>query len=180
MSSAVRILPHYTYSDYKQWEGNWELIEGIPFAKSPAPPPKHQKVCISLGAVLYNAVKDKGCKECTVSTPVDYLIAEDTLVKPDVLIYCSEVQTPFLQDTPVLVAEVSSPSTELIDRYAKYSLYKKAGVKYYLIIQPDTERITLFVLEYESYTVAREDHSFTYQFELDDNCTIDIDFSEIW
>jgi hypothetical protein len=24
-------LPYYTYDDYVQWEGRWELIRGIPF-----------------------------------------------------------------------------------------------------------------------------------------------------
>ncbi|TCK06622.1 hypothetical protein [Phorcysia thermohydrogeniphila] len=28
-------LPHYTYEDYKHWEGKWELIEGIPYAMCP-------------------------------------------------------------------------------------------------------------------------------------------------
>ncbi len=93
MGTAVRILPHYTYAEYQLWEGNWELIEGIPHAMSPAPLPKHQKICMSLGAILFNAVKDSGCKKCTVSTPVDYLIAEDTIVQPDVLIYCNEKKT---------------------------------------------------------------------------------------
>jgi hypothetical protein len=37
MSSAVKILPHYTYVEYEQWEGQWELIEGIPYAMSPLP-----------------------------------------------------------------------------------------------------------------------------------------------
>ena len=25
-------LPAYTYEDYQHWEGDWELIEGIPYA----------------------------------------------------------------------------------------------------------------------------------------------------
>ena len=38
---------HYTYDDYKTWEGEWELIDGIPFARNssmmaPAPEIKHQ------------------------------------------------------------------------------------------------------------------------------------------
>lgn len=32
--SAVKLLPYYTYKDYCNWEGRWELIEGIPFAMS--------------------------------------------------------------------------------------------------------------------------------------------------
>lgn len=50
--SAVRILPHYTYSDYCNWEGRWELIEWIPYAMSPAP---------SMGSSKYLF----GIKSCT-------------------------------------------------------------------------------------------------------------------
>jgi len=28
---------HYTFNDYQHWEGNWELIEGMPYAMSPSP-----------------------------------------------------------------------------------------------------------------------------------------------
>ena len=34
-------LPHYVYDDYRQWEGRWELIEGIPYAMTPAPGFEH-------------------------------------------------------------------------------------------------------------------------------------------
>ena len=30
-------LPHYSYQDYRRWEGDWELIEGIPYAMTPSP-----------------------------------------------------------------------------------------------------------------------------------------------
>jgi hypothetical protein len=36
-------IPHYTYTDYKSWEGDWELIQGIPYAMSPAPNWKHHR-----------------------------------------------------------------------------------------------------------------------------------------
>lgn len=152
MGSGVRILPHYTYADYKHWEGNWELIEGIPYAMSPAPLPKHQYIASNLTGELRNALKKSGCKKCKASQPVDYKLAEDTVVQPDVLIYCSEVHTPYLEDTPVLVAEVSSPSTALKDRHTKYSLYQKSGVKYYLIIQPEPEKFLCLCWRMEAIT----------------------------
>ena len=34
----------YTYDDYKNWKGNWELIEGVPVALSIAPARKHQSL----------------------------------------------------------------------------------------------------------------------------------------
>jgi hypothetical protein len=41
MSNAIKILPHYTYADYVQWEGKWEVIDGVPHAMSPAPRPSN-------------------------------------------------------------------------------------------------------------------------------------------
>jgi hypothetical protein len=35
-------IPNYTYNDYERWEGDWELIRGIPYAMSPFPDWKHQ------------------------------------------------------------------------------------------------------------------------------------------
>jgi hypothetical protein len=39
MSTGAKILPYYTYytyEDYLHWEGRWELIDGIPYAMTPA------------------------------------------------------------------------------------------------------------------------------------------------
>jgi len=52
MSSGVKILPHYTYQDYIQWEGKWELIDGIPHSMSPALTPQHQLIANNLGALF--------------------------------------------------------------------------------------------------------------------------------
>ena len=35
---------HYSYDDYKLWEGNWELMDGIAVSMSPAPIRKHQSL----------------------------------------------------------------------------------------------------------------------------------------
>jgi hypothetical protein len=43
-----RLLPHYTYDDWLNWEGQWELIEGIPYAMSPMPVPNHQRIAANL------------------------------------------------------------------------------------------------------------------------------------
>jgi hypothetical protein len=57
MSHAVKILPYYTYEDYVQWEGKWEVIDGISYAMSPAQTPKHQMIANSLGALFYLALQ---------------------------------------------------------------------------------------------------------------------------
>ena len=35
--AAIDYLPHYTYGDYRQWDGEWGLYEGFPVVMSPAP-----------------------------------------------------------------------------------------------------------------------------------------------
>ncbi len=82
MSSAIKILPYYTYEDYVHWEGKWELIEGFPLAMSPAPIPKHQIFSASLIALFHAELRK--CNECLVTTPIDFKISEDTILRPDI------------------------------------------------------------------------------------------------
>ena len=42
-------LPHYNYEDYKQWEGDWELIDGIPYSMAPTPNITHQELNLNIG-----------------------------------------------------------------------------------------------------------------------------------
>ncbi len=57
MSSGIKILPHYTYEEYRLWEGRWELIEGIPWVMSPAPSPRHQWISSNIKSEIRNAIK---------------------------------------------------------------------------------------------------------------------------
>ena len=180
MGTAVKILPHYTYEDYKLWEGKWEVIEGIPYAMSPAPVPKHQYLANNLGGELRNLLKSIGCKKCIASQTIDYMIAEDTIVQPDVLIYCGQTTKPYLDFAPKLVAEILSPSTAMKDRHTKFNLYEKAGIRWYLMVNPDTETVQIYELESGEYVLKQEGHSFNHSFELEEDCTIGVDFREIW
>jgi Uma2 family endonuclease len=180
MGASVKILPHYTYEDYCQWEGKWELIEGIPYAMSPAPVPKHQRVANALGGEFHLHLKKAKCKKCAASQFIDYKIEDDTIVQPDVLIYCGETQKPYLDFTPILIAEILSPSTALKDRHTKFHLYEQAGVRYLLLINPDTEIVQVYMLENSSYKFMQEGHVFEFSFQLDDGCDISVDFKEIW
>lgn len=178
MPGAVKILPYYTYEDYVQWEGKWELIDGIPYAMSPAPTPKHQIVANTLGALFYFSLKS--CKHCKVAQAIDYKMSEDTIVQPDISILCHHADKKFIDFPPALVVEILSPSTALKDRHTKFSLYKQQGVIYYLIISPDTEETEVYVLEAGEYQLKEKGNSFSYHFLLDEVCSATIDFSEIW
>lgn len=177
MQSAVKILPHYTYGDYEQWEGQWELIDGIPYAMSPLPVPKHQWLGVNLASEFRLALK--GCKECKTYQPIDYLVADDTILQPDMLVVCGEITKKYLDFAPALVAEILSPATALKDRHSKFSIYEKQGITYYIIISPETEEAEIYRLSGDSYTLATKGKNITFSFSFG-TCGANINFGEIW
>jgi len=82
---AEAYLPHYTYEDYRQWEGDWELIDGIAYAMSyataPSPTLTHQALSMLLGSSLTKSLGD--CSECMVVSGMNYKLADDTILRPD-------------------------------------------------------------------------------------------------
>jgi Uma2 family endonuclease len=177
VSEAIKILPHYTYSDYLHWEGKWEVIEGIPYAMSPAPVPKYQRISVNLSSEFRNSLKS--CQKCNVYQPIDYILADDTILQPDLLIVCDEIIKKFLDFPPALVVEILSPSTALKDRHTKYSLYEQQRIKYYVIIDPDIKEAEVYSLNGKSFELQQKGGNFSFQFSLED-CTALVNFAEIW
>lgn len=177
MNSAIRILPHYNYEDYTQWEGRWELIEGVPYAMSPQPVPKHQRVAASLTSEFVIAVKK--CKHCIVYQPLDYKISEETIIQPDMLVVCKPITKKFLDFAPSLVVEILSPATALKDRHTKFEIYQSQNIPYYIIISPDKEEAEIYEMNNGNYILTKSGHSLSYTFSFED-CEAIIDFNEIW
>ena len=177
MSIAERYRPYYTYEEYCQWEGRWELIEGMPYAMSPAPVPAHQSVSVLLSFEFVKALKK--CKNCKLFQPLDWKIKEDTIVQPDLLIVCDKIEKKFLDFPPVLVVEILSPATASKDRGEKMELYQSQKVKYYLIVDPQFKKLEIYEYintQYEPVSVNPE----IYLFTLHDNCTADVNLQDIW
>ncbi|MDN3659305.1 Uma2 family endonuclease [Ferruginibacter paludis] len=124
MSSAVKILPHYTYEDYWQWEGRWEIIEGIPYAMSPAPSLRHQWVSANMLYQLKDGIKKSGCDNRRVYNFIDIKVSDDTVVQPDAAVICKEVNKPFLDFAATIVVEILSPPTVMKDRNNKFYIYQ--------------------------------------------------------
>ncbi len=146
MSSPVKILPHYTYTDYIKWEGQWELIEGIPYAMSPAPSPRHQWISANIKAEIRGALKKTGCKKCKVYDFIDIKVTEDTVVQPDAVVVCKEITEPFLDFPASLVVEILSPATAMKDRNNKFFIYQSQKIPYYIIIDVDKNEIEIYKL----------------------------------
>jgi len=77
---------HYSYDDYKLWEGDWELYDGIAVAMAPAPMRKHQSLESFIITELNNQLDD--CQMCEVLGEVDYKVSNDTVLRPDVVLTC--------------------------------------------------------------------------------------------
>ena len=174
-------FPYYTYSDYKEWDDKWELIDGIAYAMAPAPYPKHQKVVVHVWRELDKNLKCSN-KNCTVYVaPIDWKIDENSVVQPDVALFCEETEKQFFSKTPPLVVEVLSKSTALKDVTTKYKLYEKQGVLYYIIIEPNSEISDIFKLidgEYQLMKKATKED--VYEFKFSDDCSSQIDFSTVF
>ena len=133
------VLETYTYDDYKQWEGDWELIYGHPYAMAPSPIGKHQFIMMRLGYFLQKNLDELECNECFVLGEIDYIISDDTVLKPDVSLVCGELPK-FIQKPPVAIFEIISPSTKLRDETTKKEIYEKEGVKLFLVY-PDEKKV---------------------------------------
>jgi Uma2 family endonuclease len=174
----IEDLPQYTYSDYVQWEGKWELIDGIPFAMTPAPSVKHQLVSQNIGGQLHQLLDD--CPLCRAVLPVDWEITPNTVVQPDNLVICGEnIDGEKLTITPVLVFEILSPSSARKDKIIKYRLYQNAGVKYYCIVDPESKNAVVFELKSKIYREVDQFLDGKMIFDLG-SCSIAFNFSKVF
>ncbi len=126
----------------------YELIDGT-LIVSPGPELRHQVVQARLMRTLFRA-----CPESmeVLGTPTDTVLADDTVVQPDALVVRrSDLVGRKLIATPLLVVEVLSPSTRLIDLNLKKARYERAGVPSYWVVDPDPLRLTAWDLRDGSY-----------------------------
>lgn len=170
-------LPHYVWEDYRNWEGRWEIIDGVAYAMSPAPSVRHQEISQKIAQQLGNLLVN--CKQCRAILPVDWRIADDIVVQPDNSIVCGFSQKSYLETPPQVIFEILSPSTAKKDKTTKLHLYEKHKVQYYCIIDPDIEIADIYQLTNGKYQILAKGLDPVVTFELD-NCKIDFDFSLIW
>ncbi len=171
-------FPSYTYDDYKLWEGNWELICGIPYAMSPAPMIKHQQISNKIAWQLQELLKD--CKQCQALLPIDWKIDNTTVVQPDNLVICHTPQEEsYIKKAPKIIFEILSKSTRSKDLNLKYDLYEQEGVNYYAIVDPVESLAKVYVLKDGRYIKAIDAHKDSLLFELDE-CSFEFDFGKIW
>jgi Uma2 family endonuclease len=167
----------YTYDDYKLWEGDWELINGIAVAMSPAPVRKHQSLASSIIAQLYEQLED--CNECEVLGEVDYKVSDSTVLRPDIVLTCNEQNDAYLTKAPEIIIEILSPSTAKRDENYKFDIYEAEKVKYYILVYPDDLRAKVYKLDAKLYDKQGDFSYESYDFE-ETTCKLSINFERVF
>jgi Uma2 family endonuclease len=172
--SGIKIqhLPQYTVSDYEQWEGNWELIDGIPYAMSPSANKKHQIISSNLYFQIRQQLDECSCK---ILYELDWRINENNILRPDLVIVCDDDQREFIYNTPALIIEILSPSTAEIDKVLKYNKYETAGLPWYIIVDPETYETIIYQLVDNSYLRVTDS-----EFILEGDCSVAIDWERVF
>lgn len=111
----------------------YELLDGT-LLVSPAPSPLHQTVVSRIWRLLEDA---RPADLRVFVAPLDVVLADDTVLQPDVLVARrGDLTQRDLPAAPLLAVEVLSPSTRKIDQLLKPVRYAASGVEHYWIIDP--------------------------------------------
>ena len=152
----------YTFADYLTWNGpvRFELAAGEAVLLA-SPAAGHQLVLAEILHQLMAFLEGKPCK--AVPAPFDVRLFEregdepediDTVVQPDISVVCdkSKIDKYGCKGAPDLIVEILSPSSRRHDRFTKFNLYQRAGVREYWIVDPDSKDAQAFVLENGYYS----------------------------
>lgn len=170
-------IERYTVEDWQQWQGEWELVDGVAYAMAPSPTVTHQNIASALHAQLFERLED--CPHCRVLFETDVEFAHDTVVRPDLLVICYEPQGERLTRAPDLIVEIASPTSARRDEVLKFQLYRDEGVSHYFIVYPAERKIKSWRLADGDYRKIGDFHDEKQHFELS-KCAVDIDFSRLW
>jgi Uma2 family endonuclease len=159
--SQLDFTKKYTIADYLSWQfrERVELIMGKIFMMSPAPSSLHQQVVSDLHATFHSFLKGKTCR--VFPAPFDVYLFEndagDTVVQPDITVICdlSKIKMEGCKGAPDLVIEVVSKGSVKHDLHEKFTLYEKAGIPEYWLVNPSDRSLVIFNLEGGTYQPSK-------------------------
>ena len=173
----------FTFADCLMWdeEERFEIIDGEAVMLA-APSSAHQWVSMELAGQLHAYLKGKNCRVFAAPFDVrpfekDGDLPEDvrTVVEPDLSVVCdlSKIDSHGCKGAPDLIIEILSPSTARMDRFLKFDLYQRAGVREYWIVDPDTRTVQVYTLEEGRYHAAQIFND-TIKVGVLEDCVIDL------
>ncbi|MGI5244195.1 Uma2 family endonuclease [Dactylosporangium sp. CA-139066] len=153
-----------------------ELLDGS-LIVSPAPSGRHQRLSFFLCAVFEPAASDAGL---LAYEAVNVRLHTGRIMIPDLVVTDDEEFVVLDAARVVLVAEIVSAGNAAKDRIVKMELYAKAGIAWYLLVEPepaDSATLRLFRLAdggYVQHAVAgpgdalAAEEPFAFRIEVDE------------
>jgi Uma2 family endonuclease len=134
----------------------YEIIEGELY-EMPAPNLVHATVVANLIAMILPLVTKLGGRWFTA--PLDVFFAGADPVQPDIAVtlpgWAGRLTRRGLQGAPDLLIEVLSPSNRGHDLLTKRSLYARAGVREYWIVDPMNRTVEILILDRDAFHNAQ-------------------------
>lgn len=139
-SAAKKLMTVDEFLDGSQGhDGRWEIQDVVPYQMA-AERTRHAATKFKVQRALDDAIRKAGVG-CTMLADGPLVrVSDATAYEPDALVYCGPtlpgdaIEVP----NPVVVVEVSSPSTTRIDALHKLAGYfQVSSLQHYLMIEPD-------------------------------------------
>ncbi len=120
-----------------------EYVDGVVYAMAGASD-RHNRLAGNIFSKLDNHLSNDECEPFISDMKVQ--ASEYVFYYPDVMVACDGANAdPYYRKQPRLIIEVTSPSTENVDRSEKLLAYKQIkSLKEYVIVSQDTVRIDLY------------------------------------
>lgn len=176
MTISVEQWSYERYRDLPDDGNRYEVLEGRLYL-TPAPSSYHQLVSRRIQFLFYQL--EQAGQGQIYNAPIDVLLPGADPAQPD-LVYLTVQQEGFItkrgiEGVPELVVEVLSPSTAKRDRVDKLHIYRKAGVRRYILVDIEARTLEILLLDGQNYLVetslgpedkfSLEDYGVTFQMD---------------
>lgn len=156
-----KTLDYEEFLDISKNMDRVEFINGVLYDMAPSPNYKHQSIVGTLFLKIGNYINNKNGKCKPFVAPFDVKLQKNdergneliNIVQPDVFVVCDKdkLKTNFCLGAPDFVAEIISPATKSKDYFIKAELYEAFGVREYWIINPITNKVTIYRLKENTF-----------------------------
>lgn len=151
----------YTYEDLVRFEdeNRYEIIDGELYLMA-SPASKHQVILLDMAMQFSKFFENKKCKPFIA--PLDVRLdgkgkKSKNVIQPDLMVVCDQnkIQDK-IEGAPDLIVEILSKYNKLHDKFDKYHLYQKYGVREYWIIDIEEGLAYVYILRNDNvYTLPK-------------------------
>jgi Uma2 family endonuclease len=115
---------------------------------------KHNKIALNIGFQFRQAARNTNCEVYVADVKLK-IAHRENYYYPDVMVGCEEENNDYFIEKPCILVEVTSKSTETIDRREKLSSYKSIeSLQTYLIVSQETMFIEAYQRQQQTWLMT--------------------------